>query len=227
MIDWAALARSFWRLAGASLLVGASAWPVAVAAALDEPVSKASVEDLVELLSQRLPDRSFARTRMPDARTNLCAGQGGIVAARSDLSGAIGAGSPSAAGGSRTRSLEVVPYAGDATPGVHLDVRFATGSDRLASEDVALLDNLAAALADPRLQGTRFSIAGHTDVSGPAQLNLELSCARALAVARHLQGRGIGAESMSAYGFGSQRPLTLERRASAAFNRRVEIRLAP
>jgi outer membrane protein OmpA-like peptidoglycan-associated protein len=130
------------------------------------------------------------------------------------------------AGGSRTRSLEVVPYAGDATPGVHLDVRFATGSDRLSRDDVTLLDNLAAALADPRLQDTRFSIAGHTDATGPATLNLELSCARALAVARHLQGRGIGAERMSAYGFGSQRPLTLERRA-AAFNRRVEIRLAP
>jgi len=214
------------RLAGmarASLLAAAAFWTTAAAAAPEEPVSKASVEDFVELLSQRLPDRSFTRTRLPDARTQLCAGQGGAAAARG---GADGAGSPAVAGGSRTRSLEVVPYAGDATPGVHLDVRFATGSDRLSRDDVTLLDNLAAALADPRLQDTRFSIAGHTDATGPAPLNLELSCARALAVARHLQGRGIGAERMSAYGFGSQRPLTLERRA-AAFNRRVEIRLAP
>lgn len=226
MIDWVAMARCFSWLAGASALAGALAWPVAVTAASDEPVSKASVEDLVELLSQRLPDRSFIRTRLPDARTNLCAGQGGAVAAGGASNGAIGAGGPGAGAGSRARSLEVVPYAGDATPGVHLDVRFATGSDRLASEDVALLDNLAGALTDPRLQDARFSIAGHTDATGPAQLNLELSCARALAVARHLQGRGIGAERMSAYGFGSQRPLTLERRA-AAFNRRVEIRLAP
>lgn len=214
------------RLAGmarASLLAAAAFWTTAAAAGPEEPVSKASVEDFVELLSQRLPDRSFTRTRLPDARTHLCAGQGGAAAVGG---AAAGGGSPGVEGGSRTRSLEVVPYAGDATPGVHLDVRFATGSDRLSRDDVTLLDNLAAALADPRLQGTRFSIAGHTDATGPAPLNLELSCARALAVARHLQGRGIGADRMSAYGFGSQRPLTLERRA-AAFNRRVEIRLAP
>ena len=214
------------RLLAACGLAGSFFWPATAAAASDEPVSRASVEDFVELFSQRLPDRSFTRTQLPDARTNLCAGQGGAAVAGAGAGGPGGAPGPGSAGGARTRSLEVVPYAGDATPGVHLDVRFATGSDRLGRDDIALLDNLDAALADPRLQDTRFSIAGHTDAVGPGQLNLELSCARALAVARHLQGLGIAAGRMSAYGFGSQRPLTLERRASA-FNRRVEIRLAP
>jgi outer membrane protein OmpA-like peptidoglycan-associated protein len=109
---------------------------------------------------------------------------------------------------------------------VHLDVRFAFGSDRIAPGDVTLLDNLAAALRDVRLLPERFAIAGHTDAVGPAAVNLELSCARALAVVRHLQTQGVEAARLTAYGFGSARLLP-GAPPTAAVHRRVEIRRAP
>ena len=125
-----------------------------------------------------------------------------------------------------TRTLEVVPYAGDTTPGVNLDVRFATASDKLTAADQQLLDTLAKALKSPELAKDRFAVAGHTDATGDDRLNQELSCARALAVRRYLGGKGIPASRLSAYGFGSTRPLEAGQQESAA-NRRVEIRKAP
>ena len=127
--------------------------------------------------------------------------------------------------GPARRNLEVVPYAGDSTPGVNLSVQFATGSDRLASGDRALLDNVAAALNSPKLASDGFAVAGHTDASGDARLNLELSCVRALAVRRYLVDKGVAEARLTAYGFGSARPL--EGDAAAATHRRVEVRKAP
>ena len=65
------------------------------------------------------------------------------------------------AAGARARNLEVVPYAGDTTPGVNLDVRFATASDKLTKADQALLDTLAKALKTADLAKDRFAVAGH------------------------------------------------------------------
>ncbi|MFO1287533.1 MAG: OmpA family protein [Rubrivivax sp.] len=119
-----------------------------------------------------------------------------------------------------------MPYAGDTTPGVNLSVQFATGSDKLGADDRALLDNVAAALKTAALASESFAIAGHTDATGDARINLELSCARALAVRRHLVERGVAETRLSAYGFGSARPLD-GGDAAAAGNRRVEVRKAP
>ena len=129
-------------------------------------------------------------------------------------------------GAARARNLEVVPYAGDTTPGVNLDVRFATASDALTKSDQALLDTLAKALKTPDLAKDRFAVAGHTDATGDDRINQELSCARALAVRRYLSGKGVALARLSAYGFGSTRPLEAGQADSSA-NRRVEIRKAP
>lgn len=189
----------------------------AVGAAAQRPVSEASVESLVAALSAPAAGgpatRSFRRTQLPEAGSNLC-GESGKPAPRAGGSGTAA-----------TRTLEVVPYAGDSTPGVNLSVQFATGSDRLAAADRRLLDNVAAALKAPALSGESFAIAGHTDSSGDARINLELSCARALAVRRYLVEQGVAEARLSAYGFGSARPLDGDAAASA--NRRVEVRKAP
>lgn len=211
------------------------------------PIAEASAEDLVMLLGGALPNRAFARTALPDVRTHLCrevprrpAATGGrasgtrtleVIAAPSGPDTAVPvAPLPSAPAPERptptASDAEAVPYAGEATPGVHLDVRFAFGSDRLAPGDVTLLDNLAAALRDVRLLPDRFAIAGHTDAVGPAAVNLELSCARALAVVRHLQTQGVEAARLTAYGFGSTRLLPSAPPA-AGVHRRVEIRRSP
>jgi outer membrane protein OmpA-like peptidoglycan-associated protein len=186
------------------------------------PLSDASVESLVAALSgagraaagDGPTTRSFRRTQLPDAASNLCA-ETAKPAPR-----ATGAADRPAA-----RNLEVVPYAGDSTPGVNLSVQFATGSDRLAGADRSLLDNVAAALNSPALASESFAVAGHTDSTGDARINLELSCARAQAVRRHLVDKGVAEARLSAYGFGSHRPL--EGDGAAAANRRVEVRRAP
>ena len=119
-----------------------------------------------------------------------------------------------------------MPYAGDTTPGINLSVQFATASDKLTAGDRALLDRLAAALQKPELAQDRFAVAGHTDITGDARINLELSCARALAVRRYLASKGVAEQRLSSYGFGSTRLLP-ETEAANGLQRRVEVRKAP
>lgn len=201
----------------AALLAAALALAVPAAWAQAAP-ARPSVDDLVRALAGGGPKtRAFVRTQLPEAGTSLCAGQGGAA-------------TPAAANAptktATARNLEVVPYAGDTTPGVNLDVRFATASDKLTAADQQLLDTLAKALKSPELGQDRFAVAGHTDATGDDRINQELSCARALAVRRYLGAKGIPASRLSAYGFGSTRPLEAGQQESAA-NRRVEIRKAP
>lgn len=193
----------------------------AAPAAAQQPLAQTSVEALVAALRGGPTTRSFRRTQLPDAGTSLCKGQDTPAGAAPDAKpGSTGARSLSA------RNLEVVPYAGDTTPGVNLSVQFATASDRLTPGDQALLNTLAQALKTADLAEARFAVAGHTDSTGDARLNLELSCARALAVRRHLVAQGVAVERVSAYGFGSERLLASDQPA-AGVNRRVEIRKAP
>jgi len=234
MSDIAALSRS-------ALAALALAAPLALAAAparAQQPLSQTSVEALVKALKggSGPTARAFKRTQLPEAGTSLCAGQGGAPAAAPAAAPASGAASAAPfdvatvagkqTGAARARNLEVVPYAGDTTPGVNLDVRFATASDALTKSDQALLDTLAKALKTPDLAKDRFAVAGHTDATGDDRINQELSCARALAVRRYLSGKGVALARLSAYGFGSTRPLEAGQADSSA-NRRVEIRKAP
>ena len=205
-------------------------------ASAQQPLSQTSVEALVQALKgggNAPTARAFRRTQLPEAGTSLCDGQGqGAAPGAAPAAPASGASFDVAtvAGnqgtGARARNLVVVPYAGDTTPGVNLDVRFATASDKLTKADQTLLDTLAKALKTPDLAKDRFAVAGHTDATGDDRINQELSCARALAVKRYLSGKGVTLARLSAYGFGSTRPLDAGQ-GDSANNRRVEIRKAP
>lgn len=221
------------RLASMTLLA-TFALAAAGPAAAQQPLSQTSVEALVQALkgSGSAPTaRAFRRTQLPEAGTALCekSGGGGAAPAAPPASGSFDvatiAGKAPAAG-ARARNLEVVPYAGDTTPGVNLDVRFASASDALTKTDQQLLDTLAKALKTKELANDRFAVAGHTDSTGDDRINQELSCARALAVKRYLSGKGVAVARLSAYGFGSSRPLEAGQ-ADSPNNRRVEIRKAP
>ena len=189
---------------------------VSLPADAQQPMGQTTVDALVNALSSGPATRSFKRTQLPDVGSSLCAEQSGPAAA------ATGA----TASGSNKRNLEVVPYAGDTTPGVNLSVKFASASDKLTAPDRALLDTLAAALKRPELASDSFAVAGHTDTTGDARINLELSCARALAVRRYLMAKGVAEPRLSAYGFGSTR-LLADTAATSGTHRRVEIRKAP
>ena len=182
------------------------------------PVNDISVNELVAALSGVSLTRSFRRTTLPEAGSNLCAALGTATTANNNTNTTTGQ-------QRNTRNLEVVPYAGDTTPGVNLSVSFVTAPDQLSGNDRALLKKLAQALQTPALAQERFAVAGHTDGMGDARINLELSCARALAVVRHLGSQGVASTRLSAYGFGHTRLLLTDTPTGDA-NRRVEVRKA-
>ena len=103
---------------------------------------------------------------------------------------------------------------------------FAPGSVEVAGDAVAVVDELAGALAD--CGGQPLEIGGHTDSQGRAELNLELSQKRADAVLAALSARGLDVSEMTSKGYGAAEPVadngTEDGRAA---NRRIALRLRP
>jgi outer membrane protein OmpA-like peptidoglycan-associated protein len=115
-----------------------------------------------------------------------------------------------------------VPYVGNAIATVNLAVNFGNDSDKLSVKDKTLLKELAQALNSTELRQAEFAIVGHTNSTGPYLRNLELSCARAIAVRNHLINLGVKGKRLTPYGFGPDRPLA-NMAAQEVANRRVEI----
>lgn len=106
------------------------------------------------------------------------------------------------------------------------DILFAVDSARLQG---ALRSDLAA-LADNirRFPGSTIIVSGHTDSSGPADYNRNLSSQRANAVAQVLIANGVNSVRIRAIGRGEDQPLaTNQTAAGRAQNRRVEIVIRP
>ena len=108
--------------------------------------------------------------------------------------------------------------------GVLDGVTFATGSARLTAEAKSILDEAVATLL--RAKGVKVEVQAYTDNVGRAKANLSLSEKRADAVRTYLVEHGIAADSITAIGYGEQRPIadnsTPEGREQ---NRRVEIKV--
>lgn len=112
---------------------------------------------------------------------------------------------------------------------IHLDSLslFGTGSARLKPESTRVLVN---ALVDIRAQpGWLIVIAGHTDSTGSAEHNLQLSRARAGAVHDWmLRMSDIPDSCFAVQGFGASQPIASnDTDQGRSANRRVEIRLVP
>jgi outer membrane protein OmpA-like peptidoglycan-associated protein len=123
-----------------------------------------------------------------------------------------------------TRSLVVVPYVeGMDTPSLDMPIGFSYNSDQILPGSQPLLDKLAAMLTAPAQAELKLAIAGHTDPSGSEPLNKKLSCARAMSVVGYLARKGVAPERLTAYGFGSDKPVDSQTGASL---RRVELRRA-
>jgi len=75
---------------------------------------------------------------------------------------------------------------------------------------------------------TRLQVAGHTDSSGDANYNQELSVRRANSVADYLRSRNVSAGRIAAVGYGESRPIANNSSsAGRAENRRVELLIQP
>lgn len=107
--------------------------------------------------------------------------------------------------------------------GILKGLTFTTGSADLTAEAMQTLDQIASALtANPNV---KVAIESHTDNSGSAQLNMDLSRRRAESVVRYLaESGGIDLDRMSAVGYGESRPVLSNRTAEGRrANRRVDI----
>jgi outer membrane protein OmpA-like peptidoglycan-associated protein len=104
---------------------------------------------------------------------------------------------------------------------------FSRGSAELKPESAKVLINaLVGIKAQP---GWLIVIAGHTDASGSAEQNLQLSRARAAAVHNWMRRMGeIPDSCFAVQGFGASQPIASnDTEAGRQANRRVEIRLIP
>jgi OOP family OmpA-OmpF porin len=102
------------------------------------------------------------------------------------------------------------------------NVRFEHGSAVLEEDSKRTLDQVAMILK-AHTEFTQVRVEGHTDDTGPRDVNQRLSEQRAQTVRAYLIGRGVESNRLQAVGYGSSRPKvegTTE--ADRAKNRRVE-----
>jgi OmpA-OmpF porin, OOP family len=111
---------------------------------------------------------------------------------------------------------------------------FKTDSDQLAPGCDKKLKNLANALIDANkrlnsagVSNYKFEVSGHTDTTGAADHNKELSGKRAAVIAKELAARGVPEREIVAVGMGSDRPLVKpdDTASKKAKNRRYEIQV--
>ncbi|MDH3282827.1 MAG: OmpA family protein [Gammaproteobacteria bacterium] len=106
---------------------------------------------------------------------------------------------------------------------VDLHIPFEINSSTLKPQAVDQLEQLESALKKDSLANYRFEVAGHTDASGAAEYNRQLSWRRAESVKRFLVDRGIDGDRLETVGHGEEE-LLIPDKPLHPDNRRVEIR---
>ncbi|MFK7811461.1 MAG: OmpA family protein [Maribacter sp.] len=103
-------------------------------------------------------------------------------------------------------------------------ILFDTGRSSIKAESTGVMVDIIRILAE--YPTARFSVEGHTDSQGGAATNQKLSESRANAVRDFLIAEGIGADRLTAAGYGEDQPIASNKtRAGRAENRRVQINL--
>lgn len=100
-------------------------------------------------------------------------------------------------------------------------ILFETASAKLKDSSYETLDRLVGVAKT--CDRVNIVVEGHTDDRGSASFNQRLSEQRARSVAAYLQGAGVGADNLSAVGYGESRPAVPNTSAAnLAKNRRIE-----
>jgi len=120
----------------------------------------------------------------------------------------------------KTRSLtrNLVPTAANLDLTIHFDFN----SEKLQERSKPLLNNLAAAMRNDRLNQLKFRVEGHTDAKGTAAYNDALSKRRASTVVAYLSSQGIESTRLQPQGKGFTE-LIDPSNPNAETNRRVTI----
>lgn len=108
-----------------------------------------------------------------------------------------------------------------------LTINFDFDSHVIRPSSYPLLDNVAIALNDQRLQGSQFEINGHTDIIGRLGYNIGLSLMRAGAVMDYLSARGVPTSVMHPQGFGPLQLIDTANPASPANRRGGIVAISP
>ena len=130
----------------------------------------------------------------------------------------------------RAGQIEISELRGRMTLKLKEHVLFASGSTSIGREGRSALDHIGAALRG--LRGRSIRVEGYTDnvptnPGGPFPTNWELSAARAVAVVRYLQERGVDPTLLTAAGYGEFHPVASnDTPEGRSHNRRIEIVLA-
>lgn len=138
----------------------------------------------------------------------------------------LGAACATSSSSSKGRDLsKLVHLEGD-----HIEVGetilFETGKANVDTSSTDLLDAVADILkVTPGI--TTLTIEGHTDSTGDAEVNKQLSQSRADSVKAYLEGRGVSGSRLVARGFGAEKPIASnDSDEGRAKNRRVEFKVA-
>jgi hypothetical protein len=103
-------------------------------------------------------------------------------------------------------------------------VYFNTGSAALSAESQATVAQAANAF---KAGGRSVAVSGHTDTTGPADYNLQLSRQRAAAVSDALQRNGVPGNAIAALGYGEQDlPVPTAQNVAERRNRSVDIAIS-
>ncbi len=126
--------------------------------------------------------------------------------------------------------IELSELKGKLTVKLKDKILFASGSTAIGREGKGALDNVAEAFKD--LKGRSVLVAGYTDdvPTNPKSFpsNWALSTARATAVVKYLQSRGVDPVMLGAAGFSEYRPVAAnDTPEGRSLNRRIEIALTP
>lgn len=105
-------------------------------------------------------------------------------------------------------------------------ISFANGSSQLTEQAKANARVFAEALKTPQLSAAKFAIDGHTNAVGSRVFNLELSRARAQAVADFLFLQGVERSRVEVFGHGFD-DLAVPASPTSGVNRRVEAHRVP
>jgi outer membrane protein OmpA-like peptidoglycan-associated protein len=190
------------------------------------------------------PDDPNARTRQGALMGGLVGAVAGVATSKDGdklkgaiIGGALGAGTGALIGadldrqaaelrGSLSSNISVTNNGEYLVVNMPQDLLFATDSAAVRPDLTADLRTVASSLL--KYPNSRIEVIGHTDNTGTAAYNQDLSQRRAVSVAGVLRDSGVPGARLAAYGRGEDQPiasnLTPQGRAQ---NRRVEIIIRP
>ena len=106
------------------------------------------------------------------------------------------------------------------------NITFATDSSNISADFYRVLDSVALVINE--FEKTYVDVIGHTDSTGRAEYNQQLSVARASSVARYLESQKVVPQRINTQGMGQNAPIASNYTPEGrSLNRRVEIRLTP